>query len=255
MALQTTTDYRVSNDRPSNPMDVMTHISNSYDGNNSEYKFHAIMYNKPPANVSVKQYTKPNEVVSYLWDQANRQNPDPEHLTPVFLKGFHELKTRADRVETLTTTVKQKEFELQQKIKEIKNKHQATKMEIQDIRRDQVMLTLNCLQAVRSIVMVNNSTNKRPLTNNELVLRGRLKRIRTELDQRTQKFDSKSNEIMAAASAPQSVQNHGPLQLDKEQLMQFLRKQQRIITDLVDHVQKDTQDLTEVMQDLRIKKR
>merc|ERR1711879_46559 len=124
-----------------------------------------------------------------------------------------------------------------------------------DIRRDQVMLTLDVLQAIRSIVMVNNSTNKRPLTNNELMLRGKLKRIRTELDQRTQKFDSKSNEIMAAASAPQNIQNHGALQLDKEQLMQFLRKQQRIITDLVDHVQKDTHDLNELMQELRIRKR
>jgi len=256
MATHTSSDYSVANEsNPSNPMDVMNHISKSYDENSSDYKFHAIMYNKPPENVTIKQYVKPDNVLSYLWDQSNRQNPDPNHLTPVFLKGFHELKNRAERCETLITTVRKKEHELSEKIKEIKREHARTKMEIGDIRRDQVLLTLNVLQITRAITMMNNSTNKRPLTNNELVLRGRLKRIRTELDRRTQKFNAKSNDILTAASVPSNTPHKVPLHLDKIRLKQWVREQQKYITDLVDHVQKDTKDLKELMTELKINKK
>eukprot|EP00494_Astrolonche_serrata_P002034 UN02040 len=64
----------------------------SYQANNDHYQFNAILYNMPQKNFNTKQYMRPNTVSQHLWEQANKQNPDPDHLTPVFIKGAEQLK-------------------------------------------------------------------------------------------------------------------------------------------------------------------
>jgi len=237
----------------SDPAVAVKQLIAAYNKDDNDYAFNGFLYNKPTQNANVNQYTRNPNVKHHLWEQATRQNPDPTNLTPCFLKGFDDLKTRAEGLRKLTATVNSKEHEMQHKIQQMKIKHESTKKEIEDIKKDQLLLTLKVFQAVRQVIAKNGS-NSRPLTHNELLLQKRLKRIKKDLDRRTSKFTSKCNEIMSTArtqkSSNNNIKNHN-LFMDKREITEILRGQQQLVADLVDHVKTDEKELIKVREDKR----
>jgi len=233
-----------------NPVTELQKFYNAYNPKDQNFQFDAILYNKPAQNFNTKQYMKPPDVSQHLWDQANKQNPDPDKLTPVFIKGFDQLHKRAEALAQASKQIQIKKKEMRATIEHLKQKHQDTKNTIKDMKRDQLSASLKLLQVVRQILVSHNG--HKPLTNHEMVYRQRLSRVRKDLAAPS-KFISRSNEALASAQA--SRRNHqnsnDHLQFDTTEVSKMLKEQLKMIRELVNNVTQDKKQLDSIQEDLR----
>jgi len=233
-----------------NPVTELQKFYNAYNPKDQNFQFDAILYSKPAQNFNTKQYMKPPDVSQHLWDQANKQNPDPDKLTPVFIKGFDQLHKRAEALAQASKQVQMKKKEMRATIENLKQKHQDTKNTIKDMKRDQLSASLKLLQVVRQILVSHNG--HKPLTNHEMVYRQRLSRVRKDLAAPS-KFISRSNEALASAQA--SRRNHqnsdDHLQFDTTEVSKMLKEQLKMIRELVNNVTQDKKELDSIEEDLR----
>jgi len=233
-----------------NPVTELQKFYNAYNPKDQNFQFDAILYNKPAQNFNTKQYMKPPDVSQHLWDQANKQNPDPDKLTPVFIKGFDQLHKRAEALAQASKQIQMKKKEMRVTIEHLKQKHQETKNTIKDMKRDQLSASLKLLQVVRQILVSHNG--HKPLTNHEMVYRQRLSRVRKDLAAPS-KFISRSNEALASAQASrrndQNSNDH--LQFDTTEVSKMLKEQLKMIRELVNNVTQDKKQLDSIQEDLR----
>lgn len=130
----------------------------------------------------------------------------------------------------------------------MKQKHQDTKNTISSMKRDQLSSSLKLLQVVRQIIVTHNS--HKPLTNHEMVYRQRLDRVKKQLTAPLQ-FAARSDEALSAAKA--SLQNHNnddSLQFDTTEVSKMLKRQLKMIRELVGNVTKDKKELESILEDL-----
>jgi len=192
---------------------------------------------------------KPNQVSQHLWDQANKQNPDPDKLTPVFIKGFDQLHKRAEALAQCSKQIQAKKSEMRVTIEQLKQKHQDTKNTINDLKRDQLSASLKLLQVVRQILVTHNS--HKPLTNHEMVYRQRLNKLKKDLGAPT-KFISRCNEALSASQASKKNSQKGDyLQFDTTEISKMLKEQLKMIRELVNNVTKDKKELESIQEDMK----
>jgi len=227
-----------------NPLTELKKFYNSYEPNNENFRFNCILYNMPAQNFNTKQYTRPQNVSPHLWEQSMKQNPDPENLTPIFVKGYEQLYKRAKHLSEITKRCHAKKHELQGTIMKLKQSHMDTKITLQEIKKEQIALSLTLLEVVRQLLVKQNAT--KPLTNHEMVFRQRVTRLKKDLIVPS----SRATELFTTAksNASSSVTAESEDNIDFVQVSKALKTQQGFVRELVNTVKQDKEQLKKLQK-------
>lgn len=129
-----------------------------------------------------------------LWDQAKKDNPDPDQLIPVPLLGFDTLQSRLLQQEEQCSAHQSRLDAIANDINSLKNTESSTQAKMAQLKRSQLEMGHRLLK----IVVKQEIARKTGMATSidEEQLRSRLEALQTELNSPTQ-FKGRLNELLS----------------------------------------------------------
>ncbi|EDO41929.1 predicted protein [Nematostella vectensis] len=207
----------------------------------------------PPALLQQYLDNAPAGIDSLLWDQAKKDNPDPEKLLPVPIIGFSELKKRLKFQEQETLQHQKRLGIICDEIAELQRNHSTTMAKLAQFKRKHLELSHRVLE-----VMVKQESLRKAgysVQADEEQLRVHMESIQVELNAPLQ-FKARLNELLSQIRLQQSQARERSLgkyvmdpQLEDE-LKQHLEQQQVGLMHIIGIIKDDIEDLKTIEQGL-----
>ncbi|KAJ3300365.1 hypothetical protein HK104_001328 [Borealophlyctis nickersoniae] len=174
--------------------DAIKHIRASWEPTSPHCQFKHYFYNLvPPYEVNLYQ-PGPNEDAA-LYEQAKRDNPDPQCLVPVLAVGFGDIKKRTELQEQQCQAHERKLKELSQQLEAIQRRHYLdTLVKLEEYKRRQAAIVHKTLQLMKQVQVLR--LRGYSIRGDEEALKSRLEAMEREL-QKPSVFRGRVNEIRA----------------------------------------------------------
>lgn len=212
------------------PQLELIRLTNSYNPKNENFKFNAVLYDKPNKRFIEKQEEKNLTINNDLWERAQEQNPYPKKLVPIIIKGYQQLKNRTIILSQAIKQCKLKQKELIEIVEILKNKQKyEIKKLVADLEKEQIRIGFRIFKVATQFIL--NSNINKEMTNHELTLVKRIQEIKTSLISRNN-FLTKINFVY---DSKKIAQEHESMKLKKIRvydLTLLLKKQQYLIREL-----------------------
>jgi len=239
--------------------DVFTHLSQpNIKTQLQTYGIINILMKTSMSPAQLQQYldNPPVGIDSLLWEQAKKDNPDPQRLIPMAITGFSELKKRQKLQEHETLQHQKRISLISEEIAELQNNHATTMAKLAQFKRKHLELSHRILE-----VMVKQECLRKSgysVQADEEQLRVQLECLQAELNAPSQ-FKARLNEMMSQIRLRQSQAGERLGRVDgryvvegvmQEQLKQHLERQQVGLMHLIGIIKDDLQDLATIERGL-----
>ncbi|XP_020616032.1 nuclear pore complex protein Nup54-like [Orbicella faveolata] len=191
----------------------------------------------------------PAGIDSLLWEQAKKDNPDPQRLIPTTITGFSELKKRQKLQEQETLQHQKRLALISEEIADLRHNHATTMAKLAQFKRKHLELSHRILEVMIKQECVRKSGYS--VQADEEQLRVQLECLQAELNAPSQ-FKARLNEMMSQIRLRQSQAGERLGRVDgryvvegvmQEQLKQHLERQQVGLLHLITIIKDDLQDL------------
>ncbi|CAF0960309.1 unnamed protein product [Brachionus calyciflorus] len=202
-----------------------------------------------------------------LWEQANKNNPNPKKLMPVQINGFQEIHKRFTLQDKENSTQKESLNIITESIENLNSRNKLLKTKIDQFKSRNEDLEQRMLK-----VMINYEIRRKigiPLQENEKYLLNVLDSFQMELNSPINKEiqRQKLNEFVEIIKSYELTNRMNPLQTNSSfnnsietigannlaDIQKSLRDQQKAFKSLIDIVNKDMKDLERIKKDLGVK--
>ena len=240
--LSTTTASSIANDIERR----IIQIQETYNPNHPSCRFNFMFYNKVKPNIAL-QYQAPINVNKRLWEQAKRNNPDPNTLVPVQITGFNDLKKRLVQHQKASNNYNDIIKSLSNILETMQTEHHTvTITKIKNARKNTLELSHRLLKLMNKLSSLRGGTL--PLESTEIDYRRRLDNIKRRL-QKPGYFQSKVNELTSIVNNTNNNNNHD-VDLMKtidensiRKIYEFLEHQSKGLKHIDHVVRKDLNDM------------
>lgn len=239
--------------------DVFTHLNQA----NIKTQLQSIgivnIYMKTSMSPSQLQHYLENPPVgidSLLWEQAKKDNPDPQRLIPMVITGFSELKKRQKLQEQESLQHQKRTALITEEITELQHNHATTMAKLAQFKRKHLELSHCILEIMIKQECLRKSGYS--VQADEEQLRVQLECLQAELNAPSQ-FKARLSEMMSQIRLRQSQAGErlGPGDgryvvegVMQEQLKQHLERQQVGLMHLIGIIKEDLQDLATIERGL-----
>lgn len=239
--------------------DVFTHLNQ----NNIKTQLQSIgvvniLMKTSMSSTQLQQYldNPPVGIDSLLWEQAKKDNPDPQRLIPMAITGFSELKKRQKLQEQETLQHQRRISLISEEIAELQHNHATTMAKLAQFKRKHLELSHSILEVMIKQECLRKSGYS--VQADEEQLRVQLECLQAELNAPSQ-FKARLNEMMSQIRLRQSQAGErlGPTDgryvvegVMQEQLKQHLERQQVGLMHLIGIIKEDLQDLATIERGL-----
>eukprot|EP01083_Nonionella_stella_P172544 592500_1 len=263
-----------------NPMMDISHLHNQYAAQHPECRFETILYNKIPSTMNVKLFDKPPLIRTQIWDRGITNNPYPNKLVPVGIRGYVELNQRSNLCLAGHCTAIKSFQQISEKINILKDEvNIKNKQCITDLKQTQIHQSHRLLAIMRAYIaqMTNdtqslndstltvrshNANDLNMLSAKEMKLRNVLNQMKRESKQLINAYgrinklsydldiESRGEGVLLSVEGdandvrePVNGFNNHPNQKNMNQMFGFLKQQQMFMQLLSNTVQSDIKDL------------
>lgn len=198
----------------------------------------------------------PVGIDSLLWEQAKKDNPDPQRLIPVVITGFSELKKRQKLQEQETMQHQKRISLISEEIADLQHNHVTTMAKLTQFKRKHLELSHRILEIMIKQECLRKSGYS--VHADEEQLRAQLECLQAELNAPSQ-FKARLNEMMSQIRLRQSEAGErlgpgdGRYEVEdamQAQLKQHLERQQVGLMHLIGIIKEDLQDLATIERGL-----
>lgn len=181
-----------------------------------------------------------------LWQQAKKDNPDPESFVPIPIVGFQELQQRLKQQEQQTKCHQSRIDLIAQELNELQNKHRNTIARVEEAKRKHLNLGHRLLKVIakqevyRKLGVAMQDTEEQ--------FRAQLEALQSELNHPTQ-FKGRLNELLSQIrmqnhmTASRADTNYQMEPLMEEEIRELLKQQQTGIHHIIQLMKEDSSDL------------
>jgi nuclear pore complex protein Nup54 len=205
--------------------------------------------NAPAEEVRRANATKPPQIDQLIWDQAQRNNPDPSRYVPVQACGFDDLKKRIEEQNKLAGMQVQTLHDATKLIEHLRHKHTtATMARLEDYKAKELDITQRLVRIISKLVVLEARGTR--LTPGEERLKRKFEKILQDLSSPVL-YRAKIDDIIAISriAAPPT-----PLpQVDErslENIAKVLKEQRSGLEVLTTMLQKDLKDTQFIYNEL-----
>ncbi|KAF9484037.1 hypothetical protein BDN70DRAFT_872935 [Pholiota conissans] len=233
-------------------------IYNAWNPASKDCRFQTYFYNLVDPSSTQMFVRPPNATNDALWEQANRNNPDPSCLVPVMAVGFDDLRARFDAQTSVSDSHNQKLTEVRSRLATLNTQHSVgNASRILRAAVVQTQLAQRVMRFVQHLHLLIPAIRSSALRPEEEKLRGILEELEEEM--RRERVKSRLNELWAligAVGASVERSSGGGAAggtgggewavVDEEglaQIAQILAEQQTGLQHLTRLLQKDQKDL------------
>jgi len=193
-----------------------------------------------------------NKLNGRLWEEAERNNPDPKSLFPVQAIGFPDLIKRVQARDKATDVYQSTLQELHSQILDMQQAHElTTKVQIAELRQTHSKQAHQLLRVMTQVELLKSRDN--PLLSPEIEFRGQLESLKQELAKPTQ-FQGRVTELASIVRIQdERPVDHQSVEMDpdnQKQVFEFLQSQKQGLQFLTTVLQKDMRDIAVVIQGL-----
>ncbi|KAJ3186349.1 hypothetical protein HDU85_007789 [Gaertneriomyces sp. JEL0708] len=235
--------------------DQLTYIANAWNPNSPQCQFKHYFYNMVHPT-EARLYGPPDASNLPLWEQAQRDNPDPSCMVPVLAVGFDDVKKRLE-VQNRTYEAHKAELErMREQLQQLHTKHYLnTLTKVEEYRRRLTVLASKTVQLMKNVQVIRNQGYSiRP---EEEKFKSRIEAMKRELH-RPSVFRGRLNEVWAQLqqlkdarqfSVTGGIEHAYTIAPEDEKLIfQTLAGHQTGLAVLTDVVQKDSKDAGEILR-------
>lgn len=231
-------------------------IEKAYNTTSSSCRFQYVFYNKVSPD-EVKRHKKPDLANPRLWEQAERNNPDPNVLVPVLCVGFEDLQKRISAQDHAFAQYQKTLDAIRNQVLLMKQEQEAKcKLRIAALRKATTDLSHRVLSVISHIEL--QRAREFPLLPPEVDFRRKLEHIKRQLAKPAQ-FQARATELAslvrmqsstrgAEADASQLAGAVDPDTLRKIHAILDTQRQQLAV--LAAAVKKDTGDALLISEEL-----
>ncbi|CAE1242890.1 NUP54 [Acanthosepion pharaonis] len=181
-----------------------------------------------------------------LWQQAKKDNPDPESFVPIPIVGFQQLQQRLKQQEQQTKCHQSRIDLIAQELNELQNKHRNTIARVEEAKRKHLNLGHRLLKVIakqevyRKLGVAMQDTEEQ--------FRAQLEALQSELNHPTQ-FKGRLNELLSQIrmqnhmTASRADTNYQMEPLMEEEIRELLKQQQTGIHHIIQLMKDDSADL------------
>eukprot|EP01084_Bolivina_argentea_P023114 43062_1 len=156
--------------RSINPMIDISRLHNQYNPENQQCRFETVLYNKIPPTMNASAFDKPPLIRPQIWDRGIKDNPYPNKLVPVGIRGSNELNQRSNLCLAGHCSAIKRFQEISEKINVFRDEIGIkTKQTITDLKQTQIYLSQRLLAILR-VYVVKMTDAQSSNTNNNLSL-------------------------------------------------------------------------------------
>ncbi|KAI9098301.1 nucleoporin complex subunit 54-domain-containing protein [Phlyctochytrium arcticum] len=217
-----------------------------WDPNSSRCQFVQYFYNMVhPSEVHL--YGPPPGQDPSLYEQAQRDNPDPKCMVPVLAVGFEDIKKRLSMQEETSRAHTAKLTEIKEQLEALKRKHYLdTVAKLQDYKRRQIKLAGKTLRIMKNVQLIRNRGYS--IRVEEEKFQSRLSAMEREL-QRPAVFRGRLNEIWAHLQQTKSFKEFSSVRSNSDLWSVVNNDQLKQIFQTLNEHQSGLAAITEVVQD------
>ncbi|CAI9726008.1 Hypothetical predicted protein [Octopus vulgaris] len=181
-----------------------------------------------------------------LWQQAKKDNPDPDNFIPVPIVGFDELLQRLKQQEQQTKNHQNRLDLIAQELNELQLKHRNTVARMDEAKRKHLNLGHRLLK-----VIVKQEVYRKlgvAMQDTEEQFRAQLEALQSELNHPTQ-FKGRLNELLSQIrmqnhlTTPWVDANYQMEPVMEEEIRELLKQQQTGIQHIIQLMKEDSSDL------------
>lgn len=181
-----------------------------------------------------------------LWQQAKKDNPDPESFVPIPIVGFKELQQRLKQQDQQTKSHQSRLDLIAQGLNDLQNKQRNTVARVEEAKRKHLKLGHRLLKVIakqevyRKLGMAMQDTEEQ--------FRAQLEAVQSELNHPTQ-FKGRLNELLSQIrmqnhlTSSRADTNYQMEPLMEEEIRELLKQQQTGIHHIIELMKEDSSDL------------
>jgi hypothetical protein len=193
------------------------------------------------------RYSCPPYIEARLWEQAERDNPDPETCVPAPVVGFQSLQERVQHQQKHTTGLVEIVKSLQDTVESLQQAAHRTHATMESCRRKQVEQSNRFLQIVRKIELLR--CMNLPLSGEEKKLATRLEQVQRSMYTPSVRLGDIVSIQMLVEQRMDSVENI--TEEDQAALFTALHMQKDGLNHLTQILKKDLRDMGILQRELR----
>ncbi|CAG8458961.1 398_t:CDS:2 [Ambispora leptoticha] len=231
------------------PYEKLTELGIAWDLNHHDYKFQFYFYNMVHPK-DMKPVGPPTDRSPALWEQAQKNNPDPScSMVPGLSLGFDGIKKRIEYAQKFSEMSKSKLEELERQIKNMEDKHHMDNLvKIDRCKQKTLEITERMISVMKQLHL--KKLKGKPLRPEDERNQAELERIHQKLQRSLQKLDHLNTEVsrMKVQMGSQipttqkfNVGDEGQL----NSIIEVLADEQHGISQLIRTVQRDSEDVQE----------
>lgn len=209
---------------------------------NKSCEFEIIAYDLNSKYPSNKPYVRPSHVGNRRWLQADRENPDPDHVVPILVVGCDGLKKRFEDHYSDTEKLKGYVSGLKDQLHVLDRALESSTVRFSELKSRQRRHHLKLLQVMRKLEVLR--TKGLPLGSLELRYQEKVEELysnakgpysKLQLLETSQSVVERQNDLFLSAPAFREE--------DLESICTVLQKQREGLQHLTDIVRKDSRDI------------